>query len=658
MSKVWKKVVFICLCIFCFALLICSNVFASDNKKIQVNFIFNNLSYSGNDIVTVHVNITNIDYVSEIKMGINKSEETNKFIEFIDVVNVNKSSGFKNELINKVDEVLGLRLHLQKEEESLEEGVCEIKLKCKKDISDIISVLSKDLTIYLFGKDNKLLDYEIVYSEKLKATWNVVLDELEVYSLVPNYVSSFFVLNREEEEYEVVLKETIDSSVIGTQVISIVVIDKLNNDRLLFNKPIHVVDKTVPCLSYPSKIEINDTQVDKLELSDYIDIVDNYDNNAQIEYSYYNKEKQEIGTFSLFKEYLKYNKEGLIKFYGVDSSNNKTEEVTLEIVIEDISSPVITTSFTDKVIIKDVNLEEFNLNTSFSIIDNYDNNPLLVLEIYDSNNNLVEDYKESLLEGTNLELRYYGIDNANNKTPLKKVPLILEDTTPPVISGNTDITINDVDVTDSFYLDGVVYSDNIDKMPILEIMFYIGEEKVSKYLFLEKIKKGEKGCVSLQAIDSSNNKSDVLLKRIEVIDTTPPIINILDIKDGGKYIKLEEIVYEVSDNFKEEVEVYVEVNGHKYENTLISEVGSYEVKVYAKDKSGNETIKKLNFTIIENNLNGCDGDIKCYIDNYTNVIIVVSVLTIVSVGLVVIKLIVEKKKEKSKIKEIKNENIE
>ena len=106
-----------------------------------------------------------------------------------------------------------------------------------------------------------------------------------------------------------------------------------------------------------------------------------------------------------------------------------------------------------------------------------------------------------------------------------------------------------------------------------------------------------------------------------------------------------------------EIDVFVEVNGYEYNNTLINDVGEYSVIIYAKDKSGNESKKEFTFTIIENNIQGCSGDVKCYIDNYLNVIIVVTVLTICTIALVVVKIIVEKKKDKNKIKEIKNENI-
>ena len=133
------------------------------------------------------------------------------------------------ELVNEVNNDEGVKLYLQKENDLLQNKICSLKLICKNDIEDIISLIANNLTIYLFDDHNRLLEYKISYSE-LKATWNILLDELEVFATVPNYANSFSVTNRLENEYEIILKQNIDSSIIGTQVVSIIVIDKVNNE--------------------------------------------------------------------------------------------------------------------------------------------------------------------------------------------------------------------------------------------------------------------------------------------------------------------------------------------------------------------------------------------------------------------------------------------
>jgi hypothetical protein len=150
-------------------------------------------------------------------------------------------------------------------------------------------------------------------------------------------------------------------------------------------------------------------------------------------------------------------------------------------------------------------------------------------------------------------------------------------------------------------------------------------------------------------IDESGNESDQLFQKVTVIDTTAPTISVNHIKNGGKYLKLESIEYEVSDNFNSDIEVYVKLNGSLYENTLISEVGKYKLEIIAKDASGNETIKQMEFFIIENNINGCMGDVDCYIDNYTNVIIATSIMMVGIVVVIIIKVVKSKKKKKKEL---------
>ncbi len=631
-------------------------VHASD-IDIEVNFIFEHLTYTKGDTIKLSLNIENGHQVDEIKMGINCSNDITSFIDFANNVEVNKSSGFTKELVNEAGNDEGVKLYLQKENELLQRKICSLKLICKNDIEDIISLIANNLTIYLFDDHNHLLEYKIGYSEKLKATWNILLDELEVFATVPNYANSFSVTNRLENEYEIILKQNIDSSIIGTQVVSIIVIDKVNNDYLLFNKTINVVDKTIPCLSYPDQIILDDTDVETFDIGEYISVVDNYDNNAHLVCSYYNKEEEKL-SFDSFKKYLKNHNNGYICFYGVDESKNKTEDIKLEIIVNDTTPPIITTSFLDELIVKDVEYDSFDILSYFNIIDEYDSNPSLVLEVYDKNDHLLDAYKSKLLEDKVLKLKYYGFDKSGNKTNVVEQNIILQDTIAPVIKGLNELILKDNEVNEDFYLYDLEYKDNIDVNPKLEILFYIGEEEVNKYVFLEKIKTGCIGHVLFQAIDFANNHSETFLRKIKVIDTTPPVIKLLDIKNEGKYIKVEQINYEVSDNFNNDIDVYVEINGQEYNNTLINEIGQYHVSIYAKDSSGNESKKEFTFSIIENNIKGCSGDIKCYVDNYSSVIVTVTVLTICSIALVIIKIILERKKSKTKLREIKNDNLE
>ena len=113
-------------------------VHASD-VDIEVNFIFEHLTYTKGDTIKLSLNIENGHQVDEIKMGINCSNDITSFIDFANNVEVNKSSGFTKELVNEAGNDEGVKLYLQKENELLQRKICSLKLICKNDIEDIIS---------------------------------------------------------------------------------------------------------------------------------------------------------------------------------------------------------------------------------------------------------------------------------------------------------------------------------------------------------------------------------------------------------------------------------------------------------------------------------------------------------------------------------------
>ena len=66
----------------------------------------------------------------------------------------------------------------------------------------------------------------------------------------------------------------------------------------------------------------------------------------------------------------------------------------------------------------------------------------------------------------------------------------------------------------------------------------------------------------------------------------------------------------------------------------------------AKDASGNETSKTVNFEIIKNNLIGCGLDANCYSENYQTVLYIAFSILVVSVLTFMVKLIIKKNKTK------------
>ena len=626
---------------------------ALSTNNINVYFIVSENKLEKKDELVVNINIDNFDDVDEIKIGINITNNICPVIINDGYYELSDNSVFTNVLINTLDEEKILKLHVCKETSealSYQNNIATLKFTCLDNVTDAISLFKDNITLYLFDKENKILNYDISFSEKLDASWNILMNELEVNSIVPDYTKSFIVNNRDERDYELIIKQNIDSSVLGMQAITIIVIDKVNKDYLIYNKAINVVDKTIPDITYPDTLTIKDEEINNLLLEKYISINDNYDLKPRIEITYLNSSLEKIETLDEFKKYLKTSKQAYLSFYGIDSSSNTTENIEIEVIITDTTSPVILEKFKDTISINDDVIDNFKIEDYFEISDNYDLSPRFIYTF--KNLNKEEDVTniiEALKEGDIIEIEYYGIDDVGNETKKKKTLIKINDITRPIINGLEEITLKDYEVNVNNIIKTIIYSDNLDKKPSLIIEYYTNEEKVNEYQFIENAKKGYSSKVVYKVIDESGNESDQLFQKVTVIDTTAPTISVNHIKNGGKYLKLESIEYEVSDNFNSDIEVYVKLNGSLYENTLISEVGKYKLEIIAKDASGNETIKQMEFFIIENNINGCMGDVNCYIDNYTNVIIATSIMMVGIVAVIIIKVVKSKKKKKKEL---------
>ena len=652
MTKLLK--IFISILSMC-TLVIVNNhyVDALSTDKINVYFIVSENKLEKKDELIVNINIDNFDDVDEIKIGINIANNISPMIMSDGYYELSDNSVFTNVLINTLDEEKILKLHVCKETSealSYQNNIATLKFTCLDNVTDAISLFKDKITLYLFDKENKLLNYDLSFSEKLDASWNILMNELEVNSIVPDYTKSFIVNNRDERDYELIIKQNIDSSVLGMQAITIIVIDKVNKDYLIYNKAINVVDKTIPDITYPDTLTIKDEEINNLLLEKYISINDNYDLKPRIEITYLNSSLEKIETLDEFKKYLKTSKQAYLSFYGIDSSSNTTENIEIEVIITDTTSPVILEKFKDTISINDDVIDNFKIEEYFEISDNYDLSPRFIYTFKNLNKeDEVINIIDALKEGDIIEIEYYGIDDVGNETKKKKTLIKINDITRPVINGLEEITLKDYEVNVNNIIKTIIYSDNLDKKPSLIIEYYTNEEKVNEYQFIENAKKGYSSKVVYKVIDESGNESDQLFQKVTVIDTTAPTISVNHIKNGGKYLKLESIEYEVSDNFNSDIEVYVKLNDNLYENTLISEVGKYKLEIIAKDASGNETIKQIEFYIIENNINGCMGDVDCYIDNYTNVIIATSIMMVGIVAVIIIKVVKSKKKKKKEL---------
>ena len=651
MNKIFKLMISFFVCIF---------IFSIDNHEVKalstipnVYFIVSNESVNKKDELILNINIDNYEQVHELKLGINIPDELNVKILDNGYYDLSNNSLFTNVLVNNLENDKLLKLHICREKEDVlmyQNNIASVKFTSLTDIKDTITLLKNTITLYLFDKENKLINHNVSFSEKLDATWDVSINEIEVNSDAPDYTKSFIVNNRSINEYELIVEQNIDTTVLGVQAVTIIVVDKVNKDYLIYNKAINVIDKTAPFITYPNTLNINDVEIGKLILDKYLSITDNYDLTPKIEITYLDKNKEKIETFDEYKNYLISNQYSYLSFYGVDSSNNKSEIIEIEVIVKDTTPPVILEKYKDAIYINDDCVDSFKLEDYFEISDNYDSNPKF---IYSIKNNQTEekisDIINALKEGVVLQVEYYGLDISNNESKKKKTLVKINDITKPIISGLEEINLKDYEVSLENIIKTIIYSDNLDKNPSLIMKYLVEEKEVNEHEFIELISKGYIGSITYKVIDSSKNESEQFTQVITVIDTTAPLISIKNIKENGKYLKLEDIEFDTSDNFIGDIDVVIKLDDVVYEHTLINNIGKHKIEIIAKDKSGNESIKSLEFFIIENNINGCMGDIDCYVENYTAVIISVTVMMIGIITVIIIKSINAKKKKKKEL---------
>lgn len=624
-------------------------VFAS---ATNVYLVFDKITYNSNEIVTLNINLDQFSNLSEVKLQIRVD------LEYLEPVLVNDeyftfstSSICTNDIVNDftIDNIL--RLSLLKEEgyqggyfSSYKNNICNIMFKTKKPIDNIYSYFLTDkyskanFSIYLFDINDNLINYECKYLEKINILWDIESYELEVNSEVPLFKDDILVKNRDITEYEYLIEKAIDTSTIGLKTIHIAIYDLLTADYIVLSKAINVVDNTPPVIEVKSSYDIVDTKIDEGEIYNDISVSDNYDLHCSVFVSFYDALLEEIDSDSKFIDYLKENSIGYFKVIASDSSNNVTTSEFIKVNVIDTTAPII--NKVEEIYINDIDIDNLNLLNYIEISDSYDKNPNVIIEYQD--NYTFEEIKKLLKEGTIIEFKYYGIDNAKNKTDILSSKIIPIDTMSPSIE-LSDIVVNDVDYNNINYNDYLKVYDNFKSDISLDIRYYIDDTNVSKEEFDEMIQKGNVGYITYIAIDSNNNSSSEVIQHIKVNDTLAPVVIIKNIKDQEKYIGIDKIEYEITDNFEGcNVKILLDNSEYLGEEILL---GSHIFYIEAVDNSGNKTIVEVNFEIIEDNIIGCGNDFSCYINNYLEVVIIVCVLMLFVVGLIVAHIIIKNKKE-------------
>jgi len=269
---------------------------------------------------------------------------------------------------------------------------------------------------------------------------------------------------------------------------------------------------------------------------------------------------------------------------ATDSSGN-TVTKKMTIVLQDSVPPTINT--TKDELTSEVGTsktaEELLQDLGVTITDNSGETITPELDMSGVDFNKIGDY----------EVEVKATDSSGN-TATKKIPLHVTDTTPPVLDikesektyvGGTQKTAEDI-INEV----GITATDNSGEVITPEVdLSTVDWNKPGKYE------------AQVKATDSSGNTSTGKVM-IEIIDTTPPVLNVPS--DNIRYPigipkTSEQIVQEVgitaTDDSGEVITPEVDVTGVDW-----NKPGNYEVEVKATDSSGNTAMKKINITVFDN----------------------------------------------------------
>lgn len=633
---------------------------ATIDNQTKVHLIFNQISYEVGEEIKLTINLENFTNLSETKIMIKCDESV--------YVPLLKNNQYGQLLSNSIYEEAMLNdyvdgyIRFQLVKKNLTDGyysgyknqVGEFYFEAKKKISNIydyfekgnFTTLSCGINVTLYDIYNQTIENTVFYSEKIQMDWRKEKYIVEVYEAAPNYLEDLIVRNRKENEYELLIEDKIDTSKLGSQIINIAVIDKVNADYMLLSKVVEVKDLKSPVIEGENEVLIYSDIIHQFRTEKYFKVFDNYDALPLLTIEYYKEEGVLLKDEDDFLNYLLCHREGYVLIQAKDSSGNKSPFFKITIQIKDVTPPQVT--ILTSLSVQDTSVDTFNFEDYVSVLDTYDEEATLVYNAFFNEMEVIE-YQELLKVGNQIVIRYFGMDKEGNTSEEYECLLSIVDTTPPSLSKIEDIELKDREVIHYDFLAGILSEDTIDTSPKIVCKFY---QKLEKNVELDEetwrilMAKGYLGYIEYYAVDKSGNKSTSQKRNVGVLDETSPVIQVSSIKDGSKYISVDKIEYSIVDNFDGEMEIEITLNGVQYKGENIKQPGNYEFRIYAKDKHNNESSMTIQFTIIENNVVGCGNDFECYWNNYVEIVIIVGILMAIIMTIFVVKVCHWRKKKR------------
>lgn len=200
--------------------------------------------------------------------------------------------------------------------------------------------------------------------------------------------------------------------------------------------------------------------------------------------------------------------------------------ILLSKVVEvvDTTSPVITGS--NNISVESNKLRDFKITEYFVVSDNYDKTPEVVTTYYDVDNKLINNqslFLEYLLTHLQAKVVIKVLDSSGNASDEFEIIIEVKDVEAPVVNYPKEITIKDVEIADFDFMNYVTVTDDYDSNPRFIITYLCENIEIEDQI--DALLRGKKVIVRYYAEDKSSNKTQNYETKIEVLDTTPPIIN-------------------------------------------------------------------------------------------------------------------------------------
>lgn len=605
MKKLFLIVVFIIIVLGCI-----NKIYASDSIDLCV--VYEKDKYEKNDVLCLSFDLPKFSNLFEV---IIRLEYDKNVLEPIVVNNeyyeLNNHSIFDKFVVNKKINDHTVYAELMKNDiddgyySSYKNNMCIIRFNVLSHIDNVEDCFSGDkIQVFLFDVEHKLINYNLLFIKQIDAGFYKDIFDVTVFKEEINLEEIFYVNNRNKNEYLLLEEKKIDLNKIGSQIMQIGVFDLITGKYISYSTIINIVDNEPPIVSSLNKYNILDKELIDINFIDYISVSDNYDKNVNIFVNYYNKEKEKINDniIDVFKQdFVIY-----VGYVAVDSSQNESKEVIVEFNLIDTTCPTIDISDINVI---DKEIEEFEVMDYIDIIDELDLKPNVILTYYDSNMNIIEDYKEHLTINNCCYIEIYGIDKFNNISEKYTIKISLIDTTSPIIKYSDEVFIDDVSLQDTNYLDLISVSDNDNRNCNISYDLFIDDNLVDVESFQEQLLSGKKGYIKYYVYDYSLNYSTVGII-ISVKDTSSPEISV-NVEENGIYKELSKIEYIVKDNLSGVFEVVVLLDEQEYLGGMVLE-GKHDLYIAAKDNAGN--CSEINFSFVVSNKsfvgNLIDGNIK------------------------------------------------